>query len=1483
VTIKKGAQEVSSDIDTHSLNNFSVVRNSHAQICSFSESFVRGETQADLELGHNEIQQHTILISEEANEYIDLQKVPLQGLTQLCDITSVTPEDIQPDTMIDFDAMEWICCTPETHDITEEDLKVVKEVDKDRRIRGLAILECPCSLGLDGERLGYCDVHDIIADHNSILDTDLSSRGKKSPSETRKKCDVLDKEWGTSAESDSTPALCENRLILDVELANLNLNNDYISSPNKVIQTDMEDRLDPSLNVRSSPNDETEQGADLRTASFDCNLLPAADPLPNHSINNVNALSLVKEDLVLDKNSCEDEMNSRISSISQSQEHVHPNAVDISISPNLGDIRNDTITTRRLSKSETSLHMVSLRRGLEEYGKSPLHSYPSFFEFEVSHNSPFVSRKLDQPFENGVKCMADKVSFEESMDDSSVVILNSEKLRADNKIENMNKNRLFYSYSSDDRSNENKPNEVIHLTCGECLDDDADEILNNEMGVDEEKNINTKSSIFNKNDLASGTHFTGNEETLSGENRKSEVLNDSWYHLSKCSPGDLGKINMEYGEVDAEKTWETSNKIKKELKKSSSVTSERSVGTNVRQVRFSQQSSNGRFSTTSSKHDDDSYMVREYMNTIKDKQFQLKKLLQRGFQSLEGVNVMLAMSEAIQQKFGELIVHNQEYSFRHNFENSLWKLAFYSIIAKFRLFLEDKDVPHGAIQKIGVLYWDFLQNGIQFLDAIIVQLQKQADFDLSSYLKDPIKISSCNKQVKFALRSCHLLLIFMGDLERYVSQFLQEDDYHNAKRYYKQAQILTPKNGKSYNQLAVIAVVTKHKLDAVYYYARSLQVSIPFLTAKDRLTAIFQEIHKKASKLKQTRIKRMSNSSISKVSSSTHTLEASHNCKGNYEQNKTLSVDCTNSYLCNKNVIDPDSYDRNTFVLNTSCQNDMDHLRDEVWIFCRKGMKVFKVMLTKQNEIIDLTPKSVAETQEASKMEDSKSVKFSLNEINRTYMILFLFVHCKLYTNIGLEEFTYIHQETLSDLTTLLCYPKASSIRKENLLKCIVINIFSVHNIMEKNGHEDVIPNTALDLAISFGMDMIGVLCKHCVEVLDEDEKQFLKIDQFLPAIRVWLKWLITHSELVKKSSVSSMFDIWAEVCEFFNRISSLPRDGGIMLITEGRENSYLEEDLMMAGLKSLNNTLLFCSPKEGFEKKAVSDLRMQNMIELVKQLEECGNLPFSYDSSACRYKPVLSTCTSSASPVKKVKDLDVQDEIYILDDVIIEDDDEEEGLGDMSHVNELKTQKAALTKQIQESQFAHDAAMAVLESHRLQGRHLSENCPTFLVADTNCYIDHLESIYSILRSQDFTLVVPLVVINELDGLKKGVYFDASKFHEHQRKVQESAQLAINFLEDGFCQGSTNLRAITSNGSELDTILFRAEEFSRDRGTNDDIILSCCLKYCKECKIDTLDATGVIYREVVLLTSDRNLRLKAHSRVVPTVDIVTFMKMARFV
>jgi len=42
-----------------------------------------------------------------------------------------------------------------------------------------------------------------------------------------------------------------------------------------------------------------------------------------------------------------------------------------------------------------------------------------------------------------------------------------------------------------------------------------------------------------------------------------------------------------------------------------------------------------------------------------------------------------------------------------------------------------------------------------------------------------------------------------------------------------------------------VFVLQKHKLDAVYFYMRSLAASNPFLTARESLVALFNEVRKK--------------------------------------------------------------------------------------------------------------------------------------------------------------------------------------------------------------------------------------------------------------------------------------------------------------------------------------------------------------------------------------------------------------------------------------------------------------------------------------------------------------------------------------------------------------------------------------------------------------------------------------------------------------
>lgn len=173
---------------------------------------------------------------------------------------------------------------------------------------------------------------------------------------------------------------------------------------------------------------------------------------------------------------------------------------------------------------------------------------------------------------------------------------------------------------------------------------------------------------------------------------------------------------------------------------------------------------------------------------------------------------------------------------------------------------------------------------------------------------------------------------------------------------------------------------------------------------------------------------------------------------------------------------------------------------------------------------------------------------------------------------------------------------------------------------------------------------------------------------------------------------------------------------------------------------------------------------------------------------------------------------------------------------------------------------------------------------PLFLVPDTNGFIDHLASLSRLLESRKYILVVPLIVINELDGLAKGQETD-HRAGGYARVVQEKARKSIEFLERRFESRDSCLRALTSRGNELESIAFRSEDITGQLGNNDDLILSCCLHYCKDKAKDYMPTSKEepirLLREVVLLTDDRNLRVKALTRNVPVRDIPAFLTWAQ--
>ncbi|XP_015681809.1 telomerase-binding protein EST1A-like, partial [Protobothrops mucrosquamatus] len=186
-----------------------------------------------------------------------------------------------------------------------------------------------------------------------------------------------------------------------------------------------------------------------------------------------------------------------------------------------------------------------------------------------------------------------------------------------------------------------------------------------------------------------------------------------------------------------------------------------------------------------------------------------------------------------------------------NVDQLLWKNAFYQVIEKFRQLLKDPAGGESAQEIRGKLL-QILDEGTVFFDGLLQKLQATYQFKLEDYMDSmAVRTKPLRKTVKYALISAQRSLICQGDICRYREQGSDTANYGKARSWYLKAQHVAPKNGRPYNQLALLAVYTRRKLDAVYYYMRSLAASNPILTAKESLTSLFEETKRKAEQLEQ--------------------------------------------------------------------------------------------------------------------------------------------------------------------------------------------------------------------------------------------------------------------------------------------------------------------------------------------------------------------------------------------------------------------------------------------------------------------------------------------------------------------------------------------------------------------------------------------------------------------------------------------------------
>uniref|UniRef100_A0A4W3IPX2 Telomerase-binding protein EST1A n=1 Tax=Callorhinchus milii TaxID=7868 RepID=A0A4W3IPX2_CALMI len=812
-----------------------------------------------------------------------------------------------------------------------------------------------------------------------------------------------------------------------------------------------------------------------------------------------------------------------------------------------------------------------------------------------------------------------------------------------------------------------------------------------------------------------------------------------------------------------------------------------------------------------------------------NQELQLSNLLSRDKVSTDGLERMTLLRAEMLQLYERCILTDIEYSDNQNVEPTMWKNTFYQVIEKFRQMLKE---PFGDYAKeIRGKLLNLLDEGTSFFDGLLHKLQVAYQFKLEDYMDGmAIRSKPLRKMVKYALISAQRCMICHGDIARYREQANDTTNYGKARSWYLKAQQIAPKNGRPYNQLAILAIYTRRKLDAVYYYMRSLAASNPILTAKESLMSLFEETKRKA---EQAELKRQQE------------CELSPGPRGRGKK-------------------------------STFRQVGEDTSRVEIWIH---------------------PSQSRASHGTESGREDGTS-EFILN---------FLHAHGKLFTKIGMESFPPVAGNVLKEFRALLQY-SPSPIGNTRMLQLMAINMFAVHNSQLKDSSSENCRSVIQENATALGLAMFGLLVDRCIQQLreaakarsSEDEEDDIKVSAFhidlkelLPSVKVWSDWMLGQPDewnpppnsLVLPKEIA--VDVWAMLAEFCNIFTAVNQSEVPLYkdLDEDLTLLVLEEDKILSGFVPLLAAPQDpCYVETAADKAIAADCKRVTVLKYFLEAL-CGQEEPLLAFKGGKYVSMAPVPDSLGKEdgSQQGKQLEDQEE-----DVIIEEyeaqDSEPEGSGGEDDIKELRAKKQALAKRFAEQQRRQEKIQAVLEDQTFKRQIEIEITPVFLVPDTNGFIDHLPGLVKLLDTRLYIIVVPLIVINELDGLAKGQDPDYCGGN-HAKVVQEKAKKAIDFLEQKFETRDSCLRALTSRGNELESIAFRSEDTTGQQGNNDDLILSCCLHYCKDKAKDFMpmrkDEPIRLRRDVVLLTDDRNMRVKALTRNVPVRAIPSFLKWAK--
>ncbi|KAL1452128.1 hypothetical protein WDU94_006434 [Cyamophila willieti] len=821
-----------------------------------------------------------------------------------------------------------------------------------------------------------------------------------------------------------------------------------------------------------------------------------------------------------------------------------------------------------------------------------------------------------------------------------------------------------------------------------------------------------------------------------------------------------------------------------------------------------------------------------------------------------------SMRTSIKDVFQWFVTSDIKFAQVENVETFLWKLAFYNVIEAVRNY------PSQEVS-LKQLLNDIIEDSVAYFEKLLVIIQERYKLDIDDFLDaDGCSLKSTTG---YALQCALKICIFLGDLCRYKVTFCKSTNFCLANAWYTKANQLNPRHGRPFHQLGLIAMLERRQLDAIYNYARSLLTPNYHRSAHERLITIFDENRKK------------------------------------YETAYSSEQNANNVLLDQK-------------------RKETREYRREIWVHPEDNRS------TRRNQLINDSDTAI----EAEAFEKLAALEHV--ELTKQFTCSFLMVHGKLFSKTGLDTLTLISKQMLREFKLLL---SQNGLNNRKLLQLLSINMFAIESTQLKDnklGGENY-KSLTQELALIISLEMFYCLVNQANVLLAENQptqdapitNQFLL--NLLPSIKIWCDWFVCQTSIWNPPPSCTDYhigsgDVWTELAAFVNALLGIqfdieslfapspecdelealgrcvPSKSDDQKVSDGVVQVRLPEDIMFIGYNPLSLIANIQDPMY---------TRVTNNMDVVHTCARLKIILFFGTEFLVGIDP----------PVLKLHKTESGLDEYISIVEIVSKEESDEGSGDeergsfdfeeeieeapkqtsefenesrkseilppgsevCSEYQELIAKREILNKQEEQCEMKK----RILESHK-KIRVQLEIRPHYLVPDTNCFIDYLSELKclankkmmnqtaAVLKRNVFTILIPCIVYNELINISKSV--------KKSLQVVQNAKKALQYIQSE----TTSFKYVTTKGTFLSKKTFSLEEDDLLL-KNDDKILETCVSLAKKnaggakkssdkSAVESVDRDGleIIFRDVVLLTEDRNLRLKALARDIPVTNINNFTK-----